>query len=99
MPQKNDRFAHVGIKASQAVPPTPTPEKPSITPAPAASSPADLTHQKMLDQFDVAYRDTVQLNVNVSPALRKAIRLKALQEGVPVTVALRQVLEKWVESG
>lgn len=51
----------------------------------------------MLDQFDAAYRDTVQLNVNVSPALRKAIRLKALKEGVPVTVALRRVFQRWVE--
>ena len=50
------------------------------------------------DQFDVPYQDTVQLNVNVSPALRKAIRLKALEEGVPVTVALRRVLQAWVDT-
>ena len=50
------------------------------------------------DPFNVPYEDTVQLNVNVSPALRKAIRLKALEEGVPVTVALRRVLQAWVDS-
>ena len=50
-----------------------------------------------IDPFDVPYEDTVQLNVNVSPALRKAIRQKALDEGVPVTVALRRVLQAWVD--
>lgn len=47
--------------------------------------------------YTVPYNDTVQLNVNGSPALRKAIRQKALDEGVPVTVALRRVLQAWID--
>ena len=62
------------------------------TPAQAPITPS------LADPLDVPYEETVQLNVNVSPALRKAIRLKALEEGVPVTVALRRVLQAWVES-
>lgn len=64
------------------------------TPAPSAPEEADTP---AVDQFEVPYEDTVQLNVNVSPALRKAIRQKALDEGVPVTVALRRVLQAWVD--
>ena len=63
--------------------------------APVAASEA--VPAEPADQFDVPYQDTVQLNVNVSPTLRKAIRLKALEEGVPVTVALRRVLQAWVD--
>ena len=62
------------------------------TPAQAPMAP------NLANQSDVPYEETVQLNVNVSPALRKAIRLKALEEGVPVTVALRRVLQAWVDS-
>ena len=99
MAQKQDRFAHVGVKPHQVASTTPVAEELSPTPAPTTGVPTDPAQLKMLEQFDVPYEDTVQLNVNVSPALRKAIRLKALQQGVPVTVALRQVLQAWVDNG
>ena len=74
MPQKKDRFAHVG-----------TPEETKVI----SSSPTT-------NEFEVPYEETVQLNVNVSPALRKAIRAKALELDVPVSVAIRRVLQAWV---
>ena len=63
------------------------------TPAAVEAVPAE-----SVDQFDVPYQDTVQLNVNVGPALWKALRLKALEEGVPVTVALRRVVQACADS-
>lgn len=40
----------------------------------------------------------VQLNLKVSPALRTALRAKALRLGIPLTEALRPLLLAWAES-
>lgn len=40
----------------------------------------------------------VQLNLKVSPALRTALRAKALRMGIPLTEALRPVLQAWAEA-
>ncbi len=87
MPTRKDRFTHVGPPAEVS------PESPASS---QSSSETDAPSEPK-GSFEADYKDTVQLNVNVSPALRKAIRLKALEEDVPVTVALRRVLQAWVD--
>lgn len=39
---------------------------------------------------------TVRLTVNLTPALHKAARLKALEEGVKVGPKVRELLELWI---
>lgn len=39
--------------------------------------------------------EIVQLNLKVSPALRTALRAKALRLGIPLTEALRPLLAAW----
>lgn len=39
----------------------------------------------------------VQLNVTVPPELRRAVRIKALQEGVEVSTVVRELLQKWLD--
>ncbi|WP_216327458.1 hypothetical protein [Deinococcus aestuarii] len=38
----------------------------------------------------------VQLNVTVPPELRRAVRIKALQEGVEVSAVVRELLQAWL---
>ena len=38
----------------------------------------------------------VQLNLKVSETLRQALRMKALRLGIPLTEALRPLLQAWV---
>ena len=39
----------------------------------------------------------VQLNLKVSETLRQALRMKALRLGIPLTEALRPLLQAWVD--
>lgn len=41
--------------------------------------------------------DMVQLNVTVSGTLRRAARVKALQEGRELASVVRELLQRWVE--
>ncbi|WP_146009393.1 hypothetical protein [Deinococcus planocerae] len=41
----------------------------------------------------------VQLNVTVPPELRRAVRIKALQEGVEVSTVVRELLREWLSRG
>lgn len=41
--------------------------------------------------------EVVQLNLKVSETLRQALRMKALRLGIPLTEALRPLLQAWVD--
>lgn len=65
-------------------------ESPTAVSAPPAVSPAPATApdaEKM-----------VQLNVNVPESLRRALRIKALQQGKEVNAIVRTLLQEWIDS-
>lgn len=41
--------------------------------------------------------NTVQLNVTVTPELRRAARVKALNEGRDLAAVVRELLQRWVD--
>ena len=41
--------------------------------------------------------EIVQLNLKVTETLRQALRMKALRLGIPLTEALRPLLQAWVD--
>ncbi|GGO41288.1 hypothetical protein [Deinococcus humi] len=46
---------------------------------------------------DAPAEKMVQLNVTVPPELRRAVRIKALQQGVEVSTVVRQLLQQWLD--
>ena len=45
----------------------------------------------------VAAEKMVQLNVSVPEELRRNLRIRALQQGVDVSVIVRQLLQEWLK--
>ena len=61
---------------------TPTPVPPQAEPTP--------------EPLAVATEKMVQLNVSVPEELRRNVRIRALQQGVDVSVVVRQLLQEWL---
>jgi hypothetical protein len=71
------------VLRGQQEPPTAVRVPPAAPPAPAPAPDSE----KM-----------VQLNVNVPESLRRALRIKALQQGKEVNAIVRTVLQEWIDS-
>jgi hypothetical protein len=61
---------------------------PSVSPSKAAQAPESTT---------MAAEKMVQLNVAVPEELRRNVRIRALQQGVDVSVIVRQLLQSWLK--
>jgi hypothetical protein len=59
---------------------------------PAVEGQDEVTAAAPADEAEV-----VQLNLKVSETLRQALRMKALRLGIPLTEALRPLLQAWAD--
>jgi len=53
--------------------------------------------ERALEPTTVAAEKMVQLNVAVPEDLRRNLRIRALQQGVDVSVIVRQLLQDWLK--
>ena len=66
------------------------------TPA-AAPTPIPSQIEHAPEPTIVAAEKMVQLNVAVPEELRRNVRIRALQQGVDVSVVVRQLLQEWLK--
>ena len=67
-----------------------------VTPA-ATSAAVPSQAEQTLEPTTVAAEKMVQLNVAVPERLRRNLRIRALQQGVDVSVIVRQLLQEWLK--
>lgn len=75
-------------------------EQPASAPPPPPQSEASQQGRGEVDtpaSVEKSVEKMVQLNVTVPPELRRAVRIKALQEGVEVSAVVRELLQEWLD--
>lgn len=63
---------------------------PAPTPGPSPTEPVPEPQTPVAEKM-------VQLNVSVPEELRRSVRIRALQQGVEVSVVVRQLLQDWLK--
>ena len=67
-----------------------------VTPA-AAPTPIPSQIEQAPEPTTVSAEKMVQLNVAVPEELRRNVRIRALQQGIDVSVVVRQLLQEWLK--
>lgn len=63
----------------------------------SAPIPVPAVVEQIPEPTTVATEKMVQLNVAVPEELRRNVRIRALQQGVDVSVIVRQLLQEWLK--